>query len=61
MPKDNKEERTYPKLSDEDTRWKQQEEFDAAGPLREQEDQEKNESIKQAKNSTDSDSDSQAS
>ena len=45
MPKDKENRDEYPKMSDNDKRWKQQEEFDSAGTQRELEDQDKNASI----------------
>ena len=45
MPKDRKTADEYPKLNENDKRWKEQEEFDTAGPQRELEDEEKNRSI----------------
>ena len=44
MPKDKKDDE-YPKLSANDKRWKQQDEFDSAGLQREEEDEDKNASI----------------
>ena len=48
MEKDKKDRNEYPKLSTDDQRWKQQDEFDAAGPRLELEDQEKNASIEES-------------
>jgi hypothetical protein len=45
MPKDKKNRDEYPKMSDNDKRWKQQDEFDSAGAQRELEDEDKNASI----------------
>ena len=49
MEKDKKNRNEYPKLSGDDQRWKQQDEFDSAGAQRELEDNEKNASIESAK------------
>ena len=48
MEKDKKNRNEYPKLSSEDQRWKQQDEFDASGPRLELEDQEKNATIEES-------------
>ena len=45
MPKDKKDRDEYPKLSGNDKRWKQQDEFDSAGLQRQEEDEDKNASI----------------
>lgn len=45
MTKDKKNRDEYPKLSENDKRWKQQEEYDSAGAQREKEDTDKNISI----------------
>ena len=45
MPKDKKNRDEYPKLSGDDKRWKQQDEFDSAGAPRELDDEDKNASI----------------
>jgi hypothetical protein len=45
MPKDKKNRDEYPKMSGNDKRWKQQDEFDSAGAQRELEDEDKNASI----------------
>ena len=45
MPKDKKDRDEYPKLSGNDKRWKQQDEFDSAGLHRQEEDEDKNASI----------------
>ena len=47
MPKEKKNPDEYPKLSENDKRWKQQEEFDSAGAAREREDENKNASIRE--------------
>ena len=47
MPKDKKNRDEYPKMSGDDKRWKQQDEFDSAGVQRELEDEDKNASIPQ--------------
>lgn len=52
MPKDKKDRDEYPKLSSDDKRWKQQDEFDSAGLQRQEEDEDKNASIPK-KDSTD--------
>lgn len=45
MPKDKQNRDDYPKLSGNDKRWKQQDEFDSAGVQRQLEDDDKNASI----------------
>ncbi len=45
MPKDKKNRDEYPKMSGNDKRWKQQDEFDSAGAQRELEDEDNNASI----------------
>jgi hypothetical protein len=47
MEKDKKNRDEYPKLSGNDKRWKQQDEFDSAGTQRQLEDEDKNTSISQ--------------
>jgi hypothetical protein len=48
MQKDKKSRDEYPKLSGNDKRWKEQDEFDSGGALRELDDEDKNQSISQA-------------
>jgi hypothetical protein len=45
MPKEKENRDEYPKVSGNDKRWKQQDEFDSAGAQREAEDEDKNTSI----------------
>jgi hypothetical protein len=50
METDKKKPDEYPKLSRDDQRWKQQDEFDSAGTQRDLEDNDKNASIEQTAN-----------
>lgn len=50
MPRDKANKDGYPKSSQNDERWKQQEEFDSSGIQRDIEDQDNNESISKAAN-----------
>lgn len=52
MKKDKKNRDEYPKISGNDKKWKQQDEFDSAGVPRQLEDEDKNASISQAREST---------
>jgi hypothetical protein len=45
MAKDKNNRDEYPKLSENDKRWKQQEEFDSAGVQRQSEEEDKNKNI----------------
>ena len=45
MPKEKENRDEYPKVSGNDKRWKQQDEFDSAGAQRQAEDEDKNASI----------------
>ena len=45
MPKEKENRDEYPRLSGNDKRWKQQDEFDSAGAQRQAEDEDKNASI----------------
>lgn len=55
MAKDKNKHDEYPKQSENDKRWKQQDEFDSPGPQHQREDQDKNASIPQSRASASKD------
>ena len=57
MVNDKKNRDEYPKQSENDKRWKQQDEFDSAGAQRQLEDEDKNNSLPKTGSDTSSDKD----
>ena len=55
MEKDKKNRDEYPKISKDDKKWKQQDEFDSPGVQRQLEDEDKNDSIAQTRESPSND------
>lgn len=55
MPTDKNKVDEYPKLSENDKRWKQQDEYDSSGAQRQSEDDDKNASISDARKSSTND------